>query len=353
MTNGFDKSKVLDALNSRLAWKLPLGGTLANNEDLDTTLTESASGRYYDDFHPLVNLNNLYDIQPFSDLTVTNFNTYVSELNDSSILNVMNSIFDETNLLENGLTAEYDEEVTPLFLGGDKFVGYKLEVAENSACTINQLVLMFNGAATFNVYLYHSRKKQPIKTKSVTTVADEQVIVDLTDWNINPYDYKGGYFYIGYYQSDLGSVKAYDNDDEIEDFNYIEIEAVEIEVQNSLPNYALTSETSYSYGLILDISVYRDFTKKIVSMPHIFDAAIGLFMAVHVIEMFIYTLRSNSTERIASNDDLNRLYVALNTSEDQTTVPYIAGLKQQLQKALKDIKKSFNNKSKVIVVTPC
>lgn len=352
MTNGFNPTTVYSALSTRLGWRMPTSTSFQfTGEGLGV---DGDSGRYYDDFHPIVNIANILDIQQDETIGASDYGLYLESLNKSNIFSVLNAVFDKQYEVENGLLVDECDECSTTISSGTNFVGWKFEVADGYALKALSAILTFDSVATFNLYLYHSKTKAALKTKSVTTLANEQKVVDLTDWVMDAYSYKGGHFYIGYFQSDLGSAKAKDATEESEVYKTFDACTVSVAHSGAILD---TTQQSYggsnSYGLNLDVVSYRDYTKKIITAPHLFDNALGYNMAANIIENFIFTMRTNGTERKLNNDDLNRLYLSLNTADNSDVNPYVSGIKRNLQKAIKELKNAFFERGTNKVLTPC
>lgn len=352
MTNGFNQVAVLAALENRMGWMMPTSSYFRFNGE--TLGVDGDSGRYYDDFHPIVNLRNLLDIQSDESITANDFSTYLSSINRANILKVLNACFDKQCKVESGYLVEQDDDVTPIYNSGSNFVGWKFEVADSYAVKALSAILTFDSAVTFNLYLYHSFTKTPLKTKSVTTLANEQKVVDLTDWVMDNYSYKGGYFYIGYFQDDIGSAQSVDRVEEVREFIAFDVEQISMEHIGTIlntTNQGISPATSY--GLSLELASYRDYTQDIVNMPHLFDEALGYAMATRIIELFMFSMRTNRTESKMNNEELQRLYISLNSNEDSSANPYVDGVKGRYQKAIKNLKNAFFERKYNIVITPC
>ena len=78
-----------------------------------------------------------------------------------------------------------------------------------------------------------------------------------------------------------------------------------------------------------------------------FDEMIGLQMAYNVIELMIYAVRSNSSERILK-DGLEKLGIMfdLNGAVPVSDTPKVTGLKQRVEKEMKKVAELFYPKVK-------
>lgn len=297
-SNGFKYSEVLTAMLSRLGWRQ---GTVTV-PTLTSANKTTGSGRYFNDFHALVTVKNIKDTVEDPDISDSDFNTYLQDLQEAVISECLNRVFspkyfDEPKMLFDRLDGESSQANSGLF------VGYKIRPANDNDVTVqvNSLTLLFDGAATFNIYLFHEKKATALKTQSVTTVANQQVKVDLTEWYLSALNGSttGGSFYIGYFQDDLGSVKAINED---ADWNYntfcFKYESAYCDIVSSTTINSDGYSGSVTNGLNLEVSSFRDYTKKIIRNVSLFDNVIGYGMAVKVLEGIIYsTSASNGNER--------------------------------------------------------
>jgi hypothetical protein len=354
-SNGFKYTEVLTAMLSRLGWRQ---GTVSV-PTLTSANTTTNSGRYFNDFHSLVTVKNIKDTVEDASISDADFNTLLQNLQTAVISDCLNKVFspkyyDEPKMLFDRFdNSESTQENSGLF------VGYKIRPASDSDITvqINSLTLLFDGAATFNIYLFHEKKATALKEIEVTTVANEQVRVDLTEWYLSAMNgtTTGGSFYIGYFQDDIGSVKAIN---ETADWNYntfcFKYEGAYTDVLSATTidtnSYSTLSSTN---GLNLEVSSFRDYTKKIIRNVSLFDNAIGYGMAVKVLENIIYsTNRSNNNERALKE-------VIAEATYDLTGVLPVAGtakkksLRDDYNSALEVLNNAFFPNPKAQTVNLC
>lgn len=359
-----DDDVLIDAVNG--GWSLVNGSNFANGQKFtlefqpqQATVPNTFSGRYYEFFHPLVTLDNLAAVIPEELSTGAAFTSWLTDLEQGMIMTLLNGIFDKPQLMED--TMIFDRQLRQDIPYGNaaKFVGYRLLISPMKyAARIVKAGFIFNGAATFNLYIFQDMQKAPLYTQTVTTVPNQETLVDLTDWVIHyaQQNYsQGGVYYIGYFQNDLGSVQALDqfvsrwNDTYA--FGYTAFEANQIPGQYDFNRIAVPYSFK-TYGLNLRIEAYRDFTATIVKNASLFDEAMGLAMAIIAIGYQTYTTRTNYNER-QLKDMAQTLYGEVNRSDDAKQVnPYVAGLKQQLKRELIKINKNFFPEACVITNRP-
>lgn len=354
----------VDAVNG--GWTLINGSTFSLNQRFSmefqpqqAVIPNTFSGRYWELFHPLVTLENLAAVIPEEISTGAAFTSWLTDLEQGMIMTLLNGIFDKPQLLEDTLIFDRQLRQDIPYGNAGKFVGYRLLIAPMKyAARIVKAGFIFNGAATFNLYIYQDMQSAPLYTQTVTTVPGQETLVDMTDWVIHyaQQNYsQGGVYYIGYYQNDLGAVQALDQFvsrwNDTYSFGYTAFEADQIPGKYDFNRIAVPYSFK-TYGLNLRIEAYKDFTATIVKNASLFDEAMGLAMAIIAIGYQSYTTRTNFNER-QLKDMAMTIYGEVNRSDEARMLnPYVAGLKQQLKRELYKINKNFFPDDKVITTRP-
>lgn len=359
-TNGFCLARVQAALFGRLGWMQPAG---ADQPVLNSTNLISRSGRKFNDtsFHAIVTLMNVKSVMEQADASDADFNAFLEGLQRAVNLRFVNAVFSPAELIsQNLLYTRWGYQDTPVANTG-KFIAWRIKVPPVSdlAVKINSVSLFFDTNCTFNLYLFNDAKKAPVWLGEVSAVANTQTVVTLTDIVLNHIGgaNMGGIFYFGYFQNDLGAAKAIR--ESASNFKTkMAYSATMIEVHAIGANDFERTHIGYSsfqtYGLNLDISVFRDHTVAIERQAALFDNGNGLQMAAQIGEMIMYTKRSNGEQRI-----LQDATTALNASLDITGTapisdgPQSFGLRQQVLKEITRVKDSFFPKQKPISTPLC
>lgn len=332
-TNGYHSGKVLNALFGRLGW---------SDASLNATNTTSASGRKFDDgsFHTLVQVPLIKKTVPDQ----SDWNSYFETKQKAVILKALNSVFNRPEFFEQTNLYERDDDVEATVAPSGRAVGYEIEVCDRYDVSqqIRSIDLYFDGAATFNVYLFKQGSLTPVKTQSVTTVANEKVTVSLTDWVLNRKESKK--YFLVYFENDLGGVKA------IRESNacYVKTLMFEAEAISAEATGATTFQrSSYQYtlqpqGLNAFVTSFRDQTQNIINQPHLFDELIGLHNAYTVLEDMNYAVRSNSAERVVK-DQLTQvgLQLDLNGTAAISDGPKTTGLRQRIERETTRVREAF------------
>ena len=344
-TNGVNFNNVYNALKNRVLW--------------DSQNVASESGRYYEDFHPLCNANILLHTQSDSTITSTGsagFTAYLAKLQRAVVLEVLNATYNKPQMKNRAQLCFQRPDVMlypQAVPNQSQFVGLKMYIApgEDIAVRFSSVELFFDSTVTFNLYLYNDMTLPPIFTKSVTTSAQEQVIVDLSNdavFNyLSPTINKGGIFYFGYYQSDLGSAKAifYSVYNTVYNgcFIWAYSAPTTTDVQGNR-NFQRNNigANNLTYGMNVEASVYVDATNNIVQNANLFDEVIGLAMAVRVVENIIFNYRKNGVQTAINGiSQINDLYAQLNGLKADEEIPYVMGLRDKLSRAIHTCKQGM------------
>lgn len=356
ISNGFDIDSVYNALKTRVLWQA------------ETTISDSL--RYFEDFHTLCDLSLIVELQP--DYTVTSitdskFVTYLANLQRSVVMECLNSIYNAPQIVDKAKLAFYrNNDPLPIQLVSNtsQFVGMQIYVGKGDfAVKLNSLQLYFTNDCTFNLYLYNDFFLNPVSTLPVTAVKYEDTLISLgTDYifsNLTPTAYKGGRWYLGYYQDEIAAQNAQAIYYPV---NYSRFHPCDVRAfgaplwvdPNGHENFQRNNigANNLMYGMNLEISTYVDATNNIVQNAHLFDELIGLQMAAKVLEIIVYSYRLNAEQRITQGNNLvAKIYTELNQAMPTQEIPYSAGLKKQIEREVKRVKEAFQKTQPLYVAT--
>lgn len=337
-SNGFDIDAVYTALCNRVGFRQPIG---TGAPTLTSAVTTTASNRYFQDFHALVTVQNIKETMEQPNASDADLITYLTNLRKSAIMRALNAVFADYTLIEQTKLYKRRGINDTLITNTGLFCGYQIDVADSvdAGVMIDALHVYLDSVATFNIYLFKDGKVTPEWTKSVTTVANEITEVVLTDKVIGR-----GKWYLGYFQNDLGSSKAYL--EQVEHWNktlYFSAQAV---------YYSSTGATTFDrehrsypympYGLNVEMSSFRDMTSSIKRKAHLFDELIGQVMAYSVLEQIVYAVRINQNANMLK-DGLDKIGIQLdlNGSAPISDSPKVQGLKQRIEKQSAEVREYF------------
>lgn len=341
ISNGFNPTEVLNALRNQVLW---------------TSQGTSQSGRYFQGFHPLCDETILKNLAADAN---TNYSAYLSSLNDSVILDCVNAVYNKPQIIDSSrlvfnrsdtmLVTQPVQNQTP-----QQFVGLKLQLAPGDyGIKLNNLMLFFTEDVTFPMYLYNDFDLPPVYKIEVTAKAYQQVIVNLQNNAIlnylTPANNKGGIWYFGYYQNDLGTAEAIYYPITFGRFHPVTVWSFSAPIYTDplgQTNFQrqIVGANNLTYGMNLEIATMRDATNNIVSNTSLWVNLIGLKMACKMIEICKFSYQTNSVQRavqaIGGIDELNTL---LNGRPGNFLLgqPKIVGLLQQVNDACNTVKQGF------------
>lgn len=187
---------------------------------LPASLTESQSGQYFQDFHPLVRLDYIEALLP-SDRTLEEF---LDDIETKGIKQMLNQLttFKKINNSGNELvknTLIYDNVLKnkPIVNEG-RFVGIQFNMKPDAAglkAVINRIGLYLTAAQpSLTLYLFNSMQATAVQTFTFTSASANSFTwlnEEITITQNNGADTDGGVWYLGYYQDDLvGNAIQYD-----------------------------------------------------------------------------------------------------------------------------------------------
>lgn len=236
---------------------------------ISDSLTQTITGQYYQEVHPLLTLDNIKAIAPdFKNITYgewligsqfrigdrvtvgglhyrakadnigltpeTNptqwerfdsFSEWLETKTNASVLKAIRSFWDSKmadnqmrNILESKTLFNGTARIKNLIPNGSNFVGFELVPIRANGVTlkIDKIGLQFTGTQDVTLYLYHSSRNQPIKTETFTRTRDGGMQwFDVADFLL-PYSSSdidsGGSWYLVYDQSAVSVGQAISKD---------------------------------------------------------------------------------------------------------------------------------------------
>jgi len=341
----YNAEEAKKALFGRVGWKKQPNSF---KYDLSADNIKSLSGRNFQSFHKIVTLKNILYCIEDENADSEEFNEYLKDLQNDAILACLSGIFNEDELLEQSFIIDNrTEDVPETKEYSGKTVGYKLKSPEDNTyiIVIKSVMLFFDNDTDIKLFCCHS-KIGTIWEKIVHCEEKKQTIIPIDDLILqySTESYKGGFFYFGYEADNLTPLE-FRNSFFLQTniLGYVPFEYSDI---NTI------RETTNTYGLNIEFCAYRDFTEIIKNNASLFDTAIGLQVAATVVELILNSDRSNSNERIAKEAG-GILYNDLNTAYPTPEFPYTTGLKNQLSREIKRLKKNLLPRPTSRIVTPC
>ena len=358
-SNGFKIQQALTTLMGRIGWRQPTVSTFTTT--LSDENLQADSLRYFQDFHPYCSPDIIKLIQEDNQITDGNFNAFLQNLQQSVIMESLNAVFGKKELIEQKLLFERfgraDYVSTPNNVNA--FVGIVLKPPRDfeKAVQIDQISLYFDQDVTFPLYIFHDAQRTALWTQNVTANAWNQTVVPFDQFVLTSLDgNKSGVFYLGYFQSDLGSANAIN--EIIQTVNpFYSFGAVPTQMNRRVSDgvtpeidYTNVGFTSQTHGLNVQFSAFMEHTQKIINNYYLFDELIGLQMACKVIEMIQYSDRSNFKGRV-TQEMTSKLIQDLDGTYLENGKPVSTGLRNQIQRETYRVRENLFPKAQITTIT--
>lgn len=329
----FNPTTIQNCMISLLGWRNDANTSVP--QITNTALLTSNSGLYYNDFHPLLLIENIANTLP-EDKTIDN---YLTEKVNSGINKALTKVVLEKKLNESTKTLLNSSKLfdgigrfQDTVISNGRFVGVELEMfpSYGAKVIIDKIGLQFTQTQTnLPIYIFHTSQLNPIKTVTATTTKASSLewltlseTIDLS-YLSDTYD-SGGMFYIGYFQDDISgqAIKK--------DFNFIDgpcntcrgganamkvwnerlnfVRIVPVEVANgSLNGTQMFDYTKRKYnatnnfGLNFGVTVQCDISQYLCEQKLILTDLIGKQVAVDILNDMKHSTRLNRIANVSQN----------------------------------------------------
>jgi hypothetical protein len=329
----FNPTTIQNCMTSLLGWRNDANTSVP--QITNTALLTSNSGLYYNDFHPLLLIENIANTLP-EDKTIDN---YLTEKVNSGINKALTKVVLEKKLNESTKTLLNSSKLfdgigrfQDTVISNGRFVGVELEMfpSYGAKVIIDKIGLQFTQTQTnLPIYIFHTSQLNPIKTVTATTTKASSLewltlseTIDLS-YLSDTYD-SGGMFYIGYFQDDISgqAIKK--------DFNFIDgpcntcrgganamkvwnerlnfVRIVPVEVANgSLNGTQMFDYTKRKYnatnnfGLNFGVTVQCDISQYLCEQKMILTDLIGKQVAVDILNDMKHSTRLNRIANVSQN----------------------------------------------------
>lgn len=329
----FNPTIIQSCMTSLLGWRNDANSSVP--QITNTALLTSNSGLYYNDFHPLLLIENISNTLP-EDKTIDN---YLTEKVNSGINKALTKVVLEKKLNESTKTLLNSSKLfdgigrfQDTIVSNGRFVGIEVEIfpSYGAKVIIDKIGLQFTSAQTnLPIYIYHTSQVDPIKTVTATTTKSNSLewltLSESIDFSYlsNSYD-SGGMFYIGYFQDNISgqAIKK--------DFNFIDgpcntcrgganlmkvwnerlnfVRIVPIEVASG--NLSGTQMFDYTkrkytptnnFGLNFGVTVQCDISEYLCEQKMILTDLIGKQVAVDILNDMKHSTRLNRIANVSQN----------------------------------------------------
>lgn len=352
---------------------------------IDESLTESESGQYFQDFHPLLTLDNIRSIAPdFSRLDNGKdeqemFSDWLREKTGASVLRLVENYYSSQmsakvvkNLLESKVLFDGAGRLADVVRSTGSVVGFEVIPirAEGVTLRIEMIGLQFNRNGKVKLYIMHTSSPEPYRTIEVDYEKGGGVqwvefndlylpyLTDTTD--------AGGSWFVCYDQSELpeGMMAVQKNRDwskepcptcnRIDYINwqawskFLELHPFRVPSNNGKMWDVQQNVYTYTtnYGLNMKVTLECDLTAILVAQRRAFQNALGLQVAYDFIREFAYN----------PNFRLNRMQTNLSRTEilyelDGDSQGRKGGIQYKLEQAMEALRVDTTGMNRVCI--PC
>lgn len=364
---------IKDKFSNLLGWRQHHGEAM-----ISESLTNSESGMYYQDMHPLVTLDNIKSIAPdFGN--EEEFSQWLREKTNASILRAISILYDEKladktlkSLLESKVLFSGAGRLTDVVKATNSIVGFELVPlrAQGATLRIEKIGLQFTQPGKVKLYVMHSSQAQPVRTKEIEYTGNgsfQWVDVDIYLPYLSSESDAGGSWFLCYDEKELPEgMRAIEKSKdwskepcrgcsrgEYESWQawskYLEVHP--FKAQGVLPDMWDIADNVYTYttnyGINLMVTMQCDITDILVSQRMSLANMIGLQVASDMIREFAYNpnFRIN---RMAHNFSRTELLYELDGDSQGTKK---SGLVYELAKAREAVNLDISGISRVCL--PC
>jgi hypothetical protein len=205
----FKSTKVVPAYKNLMGWRQYQDTSIV----LPAELLLTDSGEYYQQKHPALQLDIIQSLIPS--------NIKLEDYLANTVTDASNEIFNDLlqyrqlneygkTLLEQSVLLNRHGWINDTITNQNRFVGLQIRTRSliGLQTVINEIGLQFSGAESFDLYLFHSSKSEPLDTFAVTTTGNgtfNWIKKDLELSAFESQEYTGGVFILGYYQDEIAS----------------------------------------------------------------------------------------------------------------------------------------------------
>lgn len=355
------------------------------NYSIEDALLESDTGRYLQEVHPLLTLDNLKAIAPdFDNMETTDatFSDWLEEKMEGGIMQAIQTFYDTKisgktlkSILERKTLFDGAGRLQDTITNQGKIVGFEIVPIRALGVTVkvNRIGLQFTKAGTVTLYLMHSSRKEVIKTIVCTRVKayGQEWFTPDTDLYL-PYlgdeTDAGGSWYLVYAQdelpedseainkakdwskspcscspTELSAWKVWSRYMEVHPFSVAGLS--EVSELWDIEDNLYTS--SYNYGMNLQITIECDLTDFILEQKKSFQNLIGFQIAINLLREMAY----NPAFKLGRPQQNLSMQSILYELDGDSQSPKMSGLVYQFNKALEAVNLDMAGLSRVCL--PC
>lgn len=361
-------------------------GVQINDTQLIATPT---SGLYFNDFHPLMNMNSILGIAPTylaaqtGSTQNTSFSAYLRQKTEAGMIQAVDTWINEKfgqgtakNLLERNQLFRSASSSRQKDTNSSEFVGFEFVPVRTAGTVmkITEIAVQFDEDCDVTVYLYHSNTALPVDEVLVNYVGNGGAQWVTVDWTLDG----NGSYVIGYDQAEIAGVQSING---VPDYTHLtgggywlpigkffnaaschaelyETAGIpDMEIGNdfivggtkAFGSEDLSYDWETNYGLNFKFSVQCDYTAMILEQKNLFKQVIGINVAIKLLEEMIF----NADARVDRHESVmtdKGLRIAYEIDGDSSSLKK-SGLRHRLNEAMGAIK--FDTTGIDSICLPC
>jgi len=317
-------------------------------------LTTSASGLYFNDEHPLLNIENLLSIAPeYAKIpsATEDFTDWLTQKTEAGIIRAVNAwlgrkfylntgrgLLERKQLLEVAGNLN-DKDAKDANAGNVSGLEIALARSRNIAGTIEAIGLQFDTSQTVTVYLFSATSPTPLQSQAVTYATAGAVQWEDVNWALAG----AGAYYVVVDQAAITGQSingVYEHANACGGIAQIPggkfFRASAFEVSGGVASLWNLDSMSYTratnYGLNLRLNLQCDFTTLILEQKNLFATAISKQVAIDLLRELAF----NPTSRINRHEaNISREALLYEIDGDSQGRP--GGMRKQLEEAIEGI----------------
>ncbi len=297
---------------------------------VDNDNQKSESGLFIND-NPYSKIEYLKDNHDYSRITDDKFNSFLKNLKSTSCVDVCFSVFNKPDFIDRNLiysmnNNKVDEITLPI-----GFVGYKIDVSNEKdvAFSLNKGIFEFTVQTEIQFLVLNSNNKEPIFAKTIT--CNEFYHEETLNFVCNNSGYYKGSFFVGFVVTNQKTYdRNYNSSNYMNKLTYLDINQIYVDDTSATMFNQNNIEFTNKYcGFNLDITVVDDYTNLILANKYLFSRAIYLNAVISCLNIYVSSLRSNSSER-DSNELYSRIMLEIEGTRPDDNVVHIRGLRPEM-----------------------
>lgn len=363
ISNKMRIDNITDEFSGMIGWRDP-------QDILEPDVSESTSGLYFQDMHPILTLDNIISIAPqFDELDLrSELSEWLRQKTNSSIVKAVDTVIREKigdktakNLITNKTLYDFSSYKPVSLLKNDSIVGLEFQTSKSKGVCIKieKLGINLTESQELDIHLFNTSQKNPIKTFKIQSSENQFGDLNKVENLYIPND--GNTWFLCYDQNQLEG-KAIDSINpnfnlskyfDIRPFKVNEVDRTAVpdstfhKSEDFAFNFFANKGTPDLSGLNFEYTVFCDLTQILLDQKESLKKLVAYQVAIDIIREFAF----NPSFRIGrSQKNMNRMELLYELDGDSQGYKK-SGLVYEYSKTLESVKVDISNLSKACF--PC